>query len=387
MLENFDILIIGGGVNGLVTALFIVEKSHLRVAIIDKQFKTLAEKYSNAWALSKSSLELLKKCGVCVEGFSAPIQKVGVDTKIREDFALTFEDVELGRNTNSSLLKATLLLKAQEHPSIELIEAELENITINNNEVEIKTTAGRIKGDFLIGADGRFSSVRKLLNIHAKEHAFHQTAFTTVVQHEEKHRHLALEYFLKHGPIALIPYPDEEQKTSTLVWSLENEEAKTFNSYPTAEQEYIVSSLLSPLFGALRFLAPLKQFPLSAWEAQKKVGMRWTLVGDAAQNMHPVAGQGLNLGLRDAAQLAETITQNHTLGLPYWDELYLKAYAKRRVLDTKLFTKGTSVLVDFYRWAPGFARTASAIGMRFLDTDLFNLKDLLKRLASRSNSH
>lgn len=375
MTNNFDICIVGGGPVGLVIGLSLEAEAGLKIAIIDKKFTVEHSLYAPAWALSGSSCKALEKLDIDFAQLSAPIKEVKVDNTITPDSAISMEMGDCPpRNANSHSLRQALIEKALSNKNIHLIEENVGSLDQTGASVNLHTPTQTITAKLLVGADGSNSFVRDQLDIPVNTTDTKQIALTTILNHHHNEG-AAYEFFLPSGPLATIPYPGEG--LSTLVWSLNKNEAERYLSFTQAQQENILSGLLKDILGEVRFKAPLFPVPLSLKAAERQVGERWALIGDAAQNIHPVAGQGLNLGIRDAITLAETINEAAALGMPYWAETTLDTYAKKRKNDKAYLRFSTDGLISLFHKAPFLQRSILKLGMRVVDSDIFLVKSNL----------
>lgn len=329
----YDVIIVGGSLAGSLTALSLHRKNpFLKICVIDSQPKNVSMTDHRATALSPSSISLLKTLNIWekeLKPYSALIHQIHIGmTNASIDMTFTETNSPLGYNIQNVILKPALETQIASNKFITLQDSSIvKDIHIQNSYGEIilenNTT---FKGRLIIGADGRNSKVRSLLS-QTETISYKQTALTGSISHSAPHNNQAFEFFLPQGPLALIPLPNPN--TSTLVWSLKN---KLLLDKDT-EIEKLLSQLVSPYIGKVNFTSAIGKYPLTTFVAKQITGHRWALVGDAANTIHPVAGQGLNLAIRDITNLVEHLHKHLLLGLDIGSQTHLINYAKSRKKD------------------------------------------------------
>lgn len=329
----YDILIIGKSLAGSTLALSLLQRLPTKkIAIIDKNADSLNIKDNRATALSLSSVKIFQQLGLWENDLSpnaSTIYKIclGATQHTPDAVALETSDAPLGYNLPNRTLRECLQDKLSGAPSNihDVTGFEMASITSLTSHIEVTSTTGdRLMGRLLIAADGRASKARELLT-KTKTIDYHQTAFTGVVSHTLPHNNTAYELFLPQGPLAFIPLPDPHQ--STLVWSL-----KTPLADGNIPIDSVLTGIMQPYLGDIT-TAPLQGYPLLAKVATPRSGHRWVLVGDAANALHPVAGQGLNLALRDIWHLTQHLSGQDALGLDLGSQQHLMLYARQRQKD------------------------------------------------------
>ncbi|WP_455198085.1 2-octaprenyl-6-methoxyphenyl hydroxylase, partial [Kaarinaea lacus] len=211
----------------------------------------------------------------------------------------------------------------------------------NNKDEQTETLTAKL----IVAADGGNSIVRQKLDIRTTDHDYQQTAIVANITPERQHRHVAYERFTKHGPLALLPMDDNR---CSLVWTRGPEEVKRILAL---DEEHFLREL-QPCFGNRlgRLLKAGKRaaYPLRLVRAQEQVRNRLALIGNAAHTLHPIAGQGFNLGLRDVATLAQTITDAIKAEQDIGELQILKQYAQWRSRDHQQVIGFTNTLVNTF---------------------------------------
>jgi 2-octaprenyl-6-methoxyphenol hydroxylase len=224
---------------------------------------------------------------------------------------------------------------------------------------------GRVlRAPLLVGAEGRNSLVREAAGIAVVGWEYRQTGVVATVRHREPHGDVAYEYFLPGGPFAILPL---KGRRSSLVWTETNKEAERIMALPDAEFHRELERRFGLHLGDLEVISARRAFPLGLMVARSFVGERLALVGDAAHVIHPIAGQGLNLGLRDIAALAETIVDAARLGLDPGSAAVLERYQRWRRFDTNLMGVTTDGLNRLFSNRSDMLRLLRDIGLGMVD--------------------
>jgi 2-polyprenylphenol 6-hydroxylase len=331
--RDFDVVIVGAGVIGAVMASLLVARKLSapgRVAIIADRFASAASADADwdlrVFALSRASERLLKACGVWD---SLPAQRVFAYERMcvwdaggepRGKGSLSFDCAEIGEPNLGFIVDGRALqrqsLQAARTAGAVLIEAGLAAIVATDADIAVRLSDGReLRSQLLIAADGAMSKTRELLGIETAGHTYHQDALVAHVRTAKSHCNTAWQRFLRLGPVALLPLPDGR---SSIVWSTALPEAARLSALDRDAFGVALTAASGAALGACELTTALASFPLRLQYALDYVRPRAVLLGDAAHVVHPLAGQGLNLGLLDCAALAAVLGE--AAGAGYFGE-------------------------------------------------------------------
>ncbi len=221
-----------------------------------------------------------------------------------------------------------------------------------------------IQADLIIAADGRNSRLRRVAGLPTLHHDYKQTAIVGTISHEHEHHNEAWQYFRSSGPLALLPLSG---KRSSIVWTQTPPKAKSLMSGDIMFAEMELEEEVGGRLGTISFEGPLQAFPLSLLIATKLNASRLALIGDAGHAIHPLAGQGLNLGLKDVACLTELIKQGVSLGLAASDATILDKYERKRRVEVTRMAAVTGGLNTLFSNDLNFLRHARNFGLRLVN--------------------
>lgn len=372
--EKSDIVIVGGGLNGPALALACANAG-LRVTIIDAlpQEARASDTFDGrGYALSLGSQRLLKAIGIwdTVAGNSQEILDVKVtDGKAGEGpapFMLEFRDGEIdespmGYMVEDRYLRQSFLTAMAQHDRITEVEGTVAAQEVDTHGATVTLTDGRkIEARLIVGCDGRKSGTAERAGIGRTGWGYGQTALVCAIAHEKPHHGAAHQFFLPPGPLAILPLPGNQ---SSIVWTEKDKVAADIHAL--SDEDYL--AVLRPRFG--EFLGEItlagKRFtyPLNITLANSFIAPRVALVGDAAHGMHPIAGQGLNAGLKDVGALAEVLTEAHRRGEDIGREDVLARYQQWRRFDISTMALMTDSFNKLFSNDNPLLRFARDIGM------------------------
>jgi 2-octaprenyl-6-methoxyphenol hydroxylase len=345
MSEKRDLVILGGGLVGMTLALA-AAKAGMTSHVVDKAdpASLTAEGFDGrASAISTASWNLFTNIGLAprLEPLGCPIAAIAVTDGMkpgRIDFRPEPEEGSLGRMFANRDIREALFAAAREEPAIAWhTSSEAVRRERGTHGVAVTMKGGAVlEGSLLVAAEGRQSPTRDEAGIKVAKWDYSHRAIVCALGHEKPHENVAWEIFYPAGPFALLPLLDtaEGKHRSALVWTVAEKDAD--GVLALGERAFLteVARRMEGLFGAVELLAPRMSFPLNFHHAGKLTDHRLAIVGDAAHGIHPIAGQGLNLGLRDVGALVEVLRDGLRLGLEAGDAQLLARYERWRSLDT-----------------------------------------------------
>ncbi len=343
-----DVVIAGGGQVGLALALALRRASpDLAVVVVDAATAAAAARSGRASTIAAGARHLLAGLGVwdAIAGEAQPVASMIVTDSRTSDVArpvfLTFaaetKDGEPGAHLVADGVVVAALRQAASHAGVTIVSPDdVTDFAAGAGRVSVTTGGGaRYRAALLVAADGARSQLRALAGIETVGWSYGQSGIVTTVAHERPHNGRAEEHFLPGGPFAILPLkPRDGENRSSLVWTEPTAEAERLLALDAAAFAAELTRRFGHRLGPHRVADPPRAFPLGLSIARAFVKERFALVGDAAHTIHPIAGQGLNLGYRDAAALAETIVDAHRLGLDIGAKVNLERYEQWRRFDT-----------------------------------------------------
>jgi 2-octaprenyl-6-methoxyphenol hydroxylase len=342
--KPIDVVIAGGGFAGLALAIALRDGlgESFTVTVVDPALALPQSKDMRASAIAAAARRLFEAVGAwqAVAAQAQPILDMVVtdsklDDAVRPTFLTFGGDVEDGEPfahmiENRHLIDA--LTARARNAGVDLRADAVSGFTANPRSIDVALKSGdKVSARLLVGADGARSAVREAAGIAVHGWDYDQSAIVTTVAHERDHNGRAEEHFLPAGPFAILPLTG---KRSSIVWTESKAEAVRIVALPDAEFHAELETRFGLKLGDIEVAGPRRAFPLGLFTARSFIADRVALIGDAAHIIHPIAGQGLNMGLRDAAALAEVIADAARLGLDPGDANTLERYQRWRRFDT-----------------------------------------------------
>lgn len=369
-----DLLIIGGGLVGMTLALAAARRgfsSH----VLDRAdpAELTAEGFDGrASAISTASWNLFTNIGIAeaLEPYGCPIDSIAVSDQLkpgRIDFTPGPHEGTLGRMFANRQLRLALFEAARQEPLVSW-HAPVEVATRERGEFGVSARLGDgrvLEAALMVGAEGRFSPSREEEGLKMAKWDYHHRAIIAGLTHGKPHGNVAWEIFYPDGPFALLPMLDDEEgrHRSSLVWTVDEKDAAGFLKLSDRAFRAEVARRMGGILGDITLNGPRSSYPLSLQHTARMTGERLVLVGDSAHGMHPIAGQGLNLGLRDVGALVELLEDARRIGLDLGDAQVLKRYENWRALDSLMVMGATDALTRLFGLRGALASAVRRAGM------------------------
>jgi 2-octaprenyl-6-methoxyphenol hydroxylase len=367
-MQRADVIILGGGLVGLTLAIAL-DAHGLSTIVIDPAdpAATLAKGFDGrASAVASASWNMLESIGVGerLVGRGCPIRSIHVSEGLSPGGLVFDPDADegpLGQMFENRVLRNALRETALGASRVTLVMPGRPAATVRRPfGVEVTLEDGRaFTAPLLIGAEGRASPTRDTAGIRLARWKYDHTAMISTVSHERPHGNVAYEIFYPAGPFAILPLLPAEDglNRSAIVWTVKAADAPAMLALPERAFAAEVEKRMGGFLGPVALAAPRSSYPLGFHHAAKITADRLALVGDAAHGIHPIAGQGLNLGFRDVAALVEVLVEGARIGLDPGDAQLLARYERWRSLDTFLVAATTDGLTRLFG-IPGQAASA-----------------------------
>lgn len=395
--SRFDVIIIGAGLAGMAASIALAGRSAripLSVALIDARkakSPTALKPDGRALAMTAGSRRMLETMGLwqSIEANAQPVERIEViDARLGESYrpALLCFDKELIKGEPSAHMVESYSLynvlygAVRKTSAITLKMGEaVETRSFDAESAGVKLSDGTIlTASLIIAADGRDSPSRKAAGLETIGWSYGQCGLVTTVEHERAHRATAVEKFLPAGPFAILPLPGHR---SSLVWTESEAEADRLMALDNADYAMEINRRFDPRLGVARPVGPRRSHRLVLSIAKHYVAPRLALIGDAAHVVHPLAGLGFNLGLRDIEALAQEVMATARLGLDIGGTDALERYQRRRRFDAMKVALTTHGLNSLFSNENRFLRAVRRGGIAVVD-HIAPLKKFLMRQAA-----
>ena len=371
-----DVVIAGGGFAGLALALALRQGlgSSFRIVVADPAFSADARADPRASAIAAAARRMFEPLGVwdAVAANAQPIlDMIVTDSKLKDAVRpvfLTFAgevepDEPFAHMIENAPLNAALAAKARAL-GIELRATAVTGFEQHGRIIVSFGDGGTTSAGLLVAADGARSRVREQAGIATHGWSYGQSAIVTTVAHEREHNGRAEEHFLPAGPFAILPL---KGRRSSLVWTESDAEAARIIALPEGEFHAELERRFGLHLGEIGVAGARHAYPLGLFIARSFIAERIALVGDAAHVIHPIAGQGLNMGLRDVAALAEAIVDAARLGLDPGGADVLERYQRWRRFDTMAMGVATDGLNRLFSNESDVLRLMRDVGLGLVD--------------------
>ncbi|HEX9835332.1 MAG TPA: UbiH/UbiF/VisC/COQ6 family ubiquinone biosynthesis hydroxylase [Alphaproteobacteria bacterium] len=373
--QNFDceVAIVGAGISGLALA-SALGGAGLDLALVDRgDLASLArpDRDGRTTAIAAGSKRVLEAIGAWAS--MAPDAEPILEIRVSDGESLLFLHYDhaelragpLGWIVENATIRRALGERLAALSSVRTMTGSVAALARDEHGIELALEDGRrIRASLVVAADGKDSSLRRIAGIGATEWRYDQTSLVCTVAHERAHRGIAHERFLQAGPFAILPMTGNR---SSIVWT---ERADLVPALLALGAEAFAAELATrfgDFLGALAIEGRVFAYPLALMHADAYVAARLALVGDAAHAIHPIAGQGLNLGLRDVAALAQSVVDAHRIGLDLGAAEPLARYERWRRFDNALMIAMTDGLNRLFSTGAAPARFARDAGLALVD--------------------
>jgi 2-octaprenyl-6-methoxyphenol hydroxylase len=379
-MKTADVLVSGGGMVGLSLGLALAQGG-LRTVVADAA--PLATQLDAAFdgrvsALAYATIRMYRALGVwaAMEADAQPIREIlvtdGAPARAASPFSLHFDAAEVGAPQLGAIvenrhIRAALQARAEGEPNLTLIApAAVTGVTVEPGGVTAMLANGEtVTAMLAVAADGRVSPLREAMGIKSIGWSYPQTGIVATVEHEKPHNGVAYEHFLPAGPFAILPMTGNR---SSLVWTEKKDLAPALLALGEARFNDELANRFGAHLGAVKTAGPRWSYPLSFHIARDFVKPRFALAGDCAHGIHPIAGQGLNLGLKDAAALTEVLLDAARLGQDIGALDVLKRYERWRRFDSVALAAGTDALNRLFSNDNAPLRAIRDLGMGIVDS-------------------
>ena len=383
-----DIVVVGAGLVGLSAAIAFAQQGK-NVVLVDAKKPVIQQKKAwdeRVYALTPATETWLKSIGVWAHVVASRVNAINA-MHLFDDadhlLALRDEDAnlpKLGLIIENQNLMHALWAQLNSLENVTLItDAPCQTLNNTHQQVVLGLESGqKIAAKLIIAADGVDSWVRKLANISVTKKDFQQTAIVANFLAEKPHQHIARQWFGPHDVLALLPLPD---KMVSMVWSVSTEKAAELLALTSDELAHNVQHHSKSILGTLKQAGKTRAFALNQQTATQLIAERVVLMGDAAHQIHPMAGQGVNLGFGDVMQLVQLATKLHSMQ-DIGDNTALRQYERARKVDIVTMNQLTSGLDSLFASNISLLKKARQWGLQQLNDQVAIKKLLIQQVAA-----
>lgn len=369
-MSHSDVIILGGGLAGMTLALAL-DAHGIACAVVDPADpdRTTAPGFDGrVSAISSSSHRMLRAIGLGqhLDGKGCPIRRIWVSDGLSPgtlDFATGEDEDPLGFMFENRELRLALRAASLEARTLALhIPGRAAQVERDADGVQVMLEDGtELTSQLLVAAEGRHSPTREAAHINAARWDYKEVAIITAIHHEKPHENTAFEIFQADGPFAILPMLPGTR--SAIVWTVPKRHAAA--TLALDERAFVAEmrKRMGGFLGDISLAAPRSSYPLGFHHSARIIDTRLALVGDAGHGIHPVAGQGLNLGFRDVAALTQVLVEGMRLGLEPGDMQLLRRYDRWRSLDNLMVSGMSDSVIRLFGLPGGAASAVRRLGM------------------------
>ena len=393
MKKDFDIIVIGGGINGQVMSLAAAHAG-FSVALIDQNKiveDSLREFDGRAYAIAFSSVQMMKNLNFwkTIEETAQPILNIKVshgtiergpasatlqfnNADIEESpMAQMLEDRFLRQCLNIEIKKNALITLIEQRKVVDLIDFKQHKNLILDNNLELQAS-------LIVASDGIDSPISKKIGIKKTGWKYQQLGLVCAIEHEYSSDNTAYQYFLPEGPLAILPI---KNNTASIVWTENIQNALTISEMNDAEYLSVLRHRFGDFLGQLKLTGKRVSFPLKLSISEKYVSDRFAVIGDAAHGYHPIAGQGLNAGMRDIAALLDVISSARDRGEDFSSINVLNRYQEWRRFDNQTLGFATDNLNKIFSSYNPLFGSLKNLGMKAIEKSNYAKRAFMRQAA------
>ena len=393
MKKDFDIIVIGGGINGQVMSLAAAHAG-FSVALIDQNKiveDSLREFDGRAYAIAFSSVQMMKNLNFwkTIEETAQPILNIKVSHGTIErgpaSATLQFNNADIEESPMAQMLEVRFLrqclnIEIKKNALITLIEQRkvIDLIDFKQHKNLMLDSNLELKASLIVASDGIDSPISKKIGIKKTGWKYQQLGLVCAIEHEYSSDNTAYQYFLPEGPLAILPI---KNNTASIVWTENIQNALTISEMNDAEYLSVLRHRFGDFLGQLKLTGRRISFPLKLSISEKYVSDRFAVIGDAAHGYHPIAGQGLNAGMRDIAALLDVISSARDRGEDFSSINVLNRYQEWRRFDNQTLGFATDNLNKIFSSYNPLFGSLKNLGMKAVEKSNYAKRAFMRQAA------
>ena len=393
MKKDFDIVVIGAGINGQVMSLAAAHAGFSVALIGQNSFieNALREFDGRAYAIAFSSVQMMKNLNLWkkIEDTALPISNIKVShgtiergpaSAILQFNNADIEESPMAQMLEDRFLRLRLSQEIKKNAHIDLIEHRkiYEFSNLNKQKQLTLDNSSKLQASLIVASDGINSPTAKAFGIRKAGWKYKQRGLVCAVDHEYPSDNTAYQYFLPEGPLAILPI---KNNTASIVWTESIQNAATISEMNEAEYLSALHNRFGDFLGKLKLTGKRLSFPLKLSISEKYVADKFAVIGDAAHGYHPIAGQGLNAGMRDIAALVEVISSARDRGEKFSSINVLNRYQEWRRFDNQTLGFATDNLNKIFSSYDPLLATLRNLGMKMVDKSSYGKSAFMRQAA------